>query len=196
MPVPTSGSTAGAAAAAAGVGDGVGDTAPRPAARANACTSASSWVSARCAYRRVERSSLWPDRSAPHPSAPRSGRTRRRTRAADRAACTRYRTPSPPCSTRRAGNSTGPARRRCDCGTPATSGTAAACRAPDKMRRRARRRVGVPDRVLILGRGHAEQLLHDYARHFKAHRPHQGRQQLAPHDGPTVMPLPASQVKR
>lgn len=31
------------------------------------------------------------------------------------------------------------------------------------------------NRVLIFGRGHAENLLHEYACHFNSHRPHQGR---------------------
>ncbi|WP_405540901.1 integrase core domain-containing protein [Streptomyces antimycoticus] len=52
------------------------------------------------------------------------------------------------------------------------------------------------NRVLIFGRGHAEQLLHDYARHFNSHRPHQGRNQLAPLDDPNVIPLPTTQIAR
>nr|WP_280700152.1 integrase core domain-containing protein [Kitasatospora sp. GP82] len=36
------------------------------------------------------------------------------------------------------------------------------------------------DRVLLFDRGHAEKILHEYARHFNRHRPHQGRRQLAP----------------
>ncbi|MDX3230398.1 integrase core domain-containing protein [Streptomyces sp. ME19-01-6] len=52
------------------------------------------------------------------------------------------------------------------------------------------------DRVLIFGRGHAEQLLHDYARHFNSHRPHQGRNQLAPFDDPNVIPLPTTRIER
>ncbi|GAA3811630.1 hypothetical protein GCM10022206_57780 [Streptomyces chiangmaiensis] len=34
------------------------------------------------------------------------------------------------------------------------------------------------DQLLIFDRGHAEKLLHDYARHFHRHRPHQGRGRL------------------
>ncbi|MCX4641544.1 MULTISPECIES: integrase core domain-containing protein [unclassified Streptomyces] len=45
-------------------------------------------------------------------------------------------------------------------------------------------------------RGHAEKILHDYARHFNGHRPHQGQQQLAPHDDPTVIPLSAARIER
>ncbi|MGI5135543.1 integrase core domain-containing protein [Streptomyces sp. CA-106110] len=52
------------------------------------------------------------------------------------------------------------------------------------------------DRLLIFDRGHAEKILHDYARHFNAHRPHQGRNQLAPLDDPNVIPLPATRIQR
>ncbi|WP_240364023.1 transposase [Streptomyces sp. RLB3-6] len=52
------------------------------------------------------------------------------------------------------------------------------------------------DRVLLLDRGHAEKVLHDYVRHFNAHRPHQGRNQLAPHDDPNIIPLPAARIER
>ncbi len=52
------------------------------------------------------------------------------------------------------------------------------------------------DRVLLLDRGHAEKILHDYARHFNDHRPHQGRDQLAPNDDPTVIPLPPARIER
>lgn len=44
------------------------------------------------------------------------------------------------------------------------------------------------DRVLLFDRGHAEKILHDYAHHFNSHRPHQGRNQLAPNDDPSVIP--------
>ncbi|MEV6993227.1 integrase core domain-containing protein [Streptomyces sp. NPDC093228] len=44
------------------------------------------------------------------------------------------------------------------------------------------------NRLLISDRGHAERVLHDYAGHFNAHRPHQGRNQLAPRDAPTSSP--------
>ncbi|MEU3556167.1 transposase [Streptomyces fragilis] len=46
------------------------------------------------------------------------------------------------------------------------------------------------NRLLIHGRGHAEKLLREYARHFNEHQPHQGRGQLAPLDDPNVIPLP------
>lgn len=44
------------------------------------------------------------------------------------------------------------------------------------------------DRLLIFGRGHTERVLHDYARHFNRHRPHQSRGQLAPLDDANVIP--------
>jgi len=52
------------------------------------------------------------------------------------------------------------------------------------------------DRLLIFDRSHAEKFLHDYARHFNSHRPHQGRDQLAPLDDPNVIPLPAARIQR
>ncbi|MBB2747038.1 UNVERIFIED_ORG: hypothetical protein FHR35_006917 [Microbispora rosea subsp. rosea] len=52
------------------------------------------------------------------------------------------------------------------------------------------------DRLLIFDRGHAEKILHDYARHFSGHRPHQGRNQLAPLDDPNVAPFPATRIER
>jgi putative transposase len=52
------------------------------------------------------------------------------------------------------------------------------------------------DRVLIFDQGHAEKLLHDYTRHFNSHRPHQGRNQLAPLDDPNVIPLPTARIER
>jgi putative transposase len=52
------------------------------------------------------------------------------------------------------------------------------------------------NRLLIIDRGHAEMILHDYARHFNGHRPHQGRDQLAPLDDPNVIPLPAARIQR
>ncbi|MCQ8832109.1 transposase [Streptomyces samsunensis] len=52
------------------------------------------------------------------------------------------------------------------------------------------------DRVLLFDRGHAEKILHDYAHHFNSHRPHQGRDQLAPSDNPNVIPLPTARIKR
>ncbi|MFD7505332.1 integrase core domain-containing protein [Streptomyces sp. NPDC059850] len=50
-------------------------------------------------------------------------------------------------------------------------------------------------RVLIFGRGHADKLLHDCARHFNSHRPHQGRNQLARFDAPNVIPLPTTRLE-
>ncbi|MGR3939493.1 integrase core domain-containing protein [Streptomyces sp. BRA346] len=41
-------------------------------------------------------------------------------------------------------------------------------------------REACTDRVLPFDRGHAKKILHDYAHRFNAHRPHQGRDQLAP----------------
>lgn len=52
------------------------------------------------------------------------------------------------------------------------------------------------DRLLLFGRGHVEKVRYDYARHFNAHRPHQGRNQLAPLDDPRVIPLPTVQPQR
>ncbi|GGZ04044.1 transposase [Streptomyces poonensis] len=52
------------------------------------------------------------------------------------------------------------------------------------------------DRILLYNRGHTERILRDYAEHFNAHRPHQGRNQHAPHDDPGVVPLPAPRVER
>ena len=46
------------------------------------------------------------------------------------------------------------------------------------------------DRILLLDRGHTEKILHDYARHFNNHRPHQGRHQLAPTTTPQSSPCP------
>ncbi|MCQ4083654.1 transposase [Streptomyces sp. RB6PN25] len=57
-------------------------------------------------------------------------------------------------------------------------------------------RQGCTDRVLLLGRGHAQKLLRAYADHFNDHRLHQGRGQLAPNDDPTVIPLPAARIER
>lgn len=52
------------------------------------------------------------------------------------------------------------------------------------------------NRLLIFDRGHAEKILHDYARHFNGHRPHQGRNQLAPLDDPDVVPRAAARIER
>jgi len=52
------------------------------------------------------------------------------------------------------------------------------------------------DRVLLLDRGHAEKILRDYARHFNDHRPHQGRNQLAPNDDPEATPRPHTRIQR
>ncbi|MGW7002974.1 integrase core domain-containing protein [Streptomyces sp. NPDC054933] len=51
-------------------------------------------------------------------------------------------------------------------------------------------------RLLLFDRGHAEKILHDYARHFNGHRPHQGLDQFAPHDDPNVIPLPSPRIER
>ncbi|GAA0666005.1 hypothetical protein GCM10010193_16850 [Kitasatospora atroaurantiaca] len=51
------------------------------------------------------------------------------------------------------------------------------------------------DRILLFDRGHAEKILQDYADHFNSHRPHQGRNQLAPHDDANVIPLPAARTE-
>jgi hypothetical protein len=45
-------------------------------------------------------------------------------------------------------------------------------------------------------RGHAKKILHDHARHFNDHRPHQGRNQLAPDDEPTSSPWPHTRIER
>ncbi|MGI5239344.1 hypothetical protein [Dactylosporangium sp. CA-139066] len=50
--------------------------------------------------------------------------------------------------------------------------------------------------ILLLDRSHTEKILRDYVRHFNDHRPHQGRNQLAPNDDPTVIPLSATRVQR
>ncbi|MFB9457376.1 transposase [Streptomyces antimycoticus] len=65
---------------------------------------------------------------------------------------------------------------------------------PERFIRSAREEC--TDRVLLFDRGHAEKILHDYAHHFNSHRPHQGRDQLAPSDNPNVIPLPAARIKR
>lgn len=52
------------------------------------------------------------------------------------------------------------------------------------------------DRLLVYDRGHAEKILRAYARHFNAHRPHQGRGQLAPLDDPNVIPPLAGRIER
>jgi putative transposase len=52
------------------------------------------------------------------------------------------------------------------------------------------------NRVLLFDRGHAETILRDYAHRFNDHRPHQGRNRLAPDDVPTVAPLPVTRVQR
>jgi hypothetical protein len=51
------------------------------------------------------------------------------------------------------------------------------------------------DRLLIFDRGHAEKILHEYATHFNRHRPHQGRDQLAPLDDPNVIPFPTARIE-
>lgn len=52
------------------------------------------------------------------------------------------------------------------------------------------------NRILLLDHGHAEKILRDYTHHFNNHRPHQGRDQLAPNDDPTVIPLPPLRIER
>jgi hypothetical protein len=52
------------------------------------------------------------------------------------------------------------------------------------------------NRILLLDRGHAEKILHDYTHHVTNHRPHQGRDQLAPNDNPTVIPLAPPRIER
>ncbi|MFF2159764.1 integrase core domain-containing protein [Streptomyces sp. NPDC058175] len=52
------------------------------------------------------------------------------------------------------------------------------------------------DRILLYDCGHAEKILRDYAKHFNTHRPHQGRNQLAPHDDPNVIPLATTGMQR
>jgi hypothetical protein len=52
------------------------------------------------------------------------------------------------------------------------------------------------DNILILDRGHAAAVLSQYETHFNTHRPHQGREQLAPDDDPAVIPFPAARIER
>ena len=52
------------------------------------------------------------------------------------------------------------------------------------------------DNILLLDRGHAEKFLTDFAPHFNSHRPHQGRDQLAPSDDPDVIPFPTFRSRR
>jgi hypothetical protein len=52
------------------------------------------------------------------------------------------------------------------------------------------------NRLLLFDRGHTEKILNDYAQHFNNHRPHQGRNQLAPNDDPNVIALPADRIER
>ncbi|MGW5866574.1 integrase core domain-containing protein [Streptomyces sp. NPDC055239] len=52
------------------------------------------------------------------------------------------------------------------------------------------------NRILLYDRSHTEKILHDYAKHFNDHRPHQGRNQLAPRDDPDVIPLPTPRIPR
>jgi putative transposase len=52
------------------------------------------------------------------------------------------------------------------------------------------------DNILLLDRGHAEKVLTDFATHFNNHRPHQGRDQLAPSDDPDVIPFPTYRIRR
>jgi putative transposase len=52
------------------------------------------------------------------------------------------------------------------------------------------------DHILLLERGHAEKVLTDFATHFNNHRPHQGRNQLAPRDNPDVIAFPTYRIQR
>jgi hypothetical protein len=52
------------------------------------------------------------------------------------------------------------------------------------------------DNILLLERGHAEKVLTDFATHFNNHRPHQGRNQLAPRDSADVIPFPTYRIER
>jgi hypothetical protein len=52
------------------------------------------------------------------------------------------------------------------------------------------------DNILLLDRGHAERVLTDFATHFNNHRPHQGRDQLAPSDDPDVIKFPTYRIER
>ena len=52
------------------------------------------------------------------------------------------------------------------------------------------------DNILLLDRGHAEKVLTDFATHFNNHRPHQGRDQLAPSDNPDVIQFPTYRIQR
>jgi hypothetical protein len=52
------------------------------------------------------------------------------------------------------------------------------------------------DRLLNYDRGHAQKILHEHAAHFNRHRPHQGRDQLAPLDDPNVIAYPAARIER
>ena len=52
------------------------------------------------------------------------------------------------------------------------------------------------DNILLLDRGHAEKVLTGFETHFNNHRPHQGRDQLAPSDTPDVIPFPTYRIRR
>ena len=52
------------------------------------------------------------------------------------------------------------------------------------------------DNILLLDRGHAEKVLTGFETHFNNHRPHQGRDQLAPSDDPDVIPFPTYRIRR
>jgi putative transposase len=52
------------------------------------------------------------------------------------------------------------------------------------------------DNILLFDRGHAEKVLTDFETHFNCHRPHQGRDQLAPSDDPDVIPFPTYRIER
>ena len=57
-------------------------------------------------------------------------------------------------------------------------------------------REACTDQILLLDRGHTEKILRDYAHHINEHRPHQGRNRLAPTDDPAVIPLSQSRIER
>jgi hypothetical protein len=52
------------------------------------------------------------------------------------------------------------------------------------------------DLLLLYDHSHTEKILNEYASHFNSHRPHQGRDQPAPLDDPTVIPFPAARIER
>jgi transposase InsO family protein len=57
-------------------------------------------------------------------------------------------------------------------------------------------RAECTNNILLLDRGHAEKVLTDFETHFNNHRPHQGRDQLAPSDDPDMIPFPTYRIER